>query len=146
MAVGKKANRVLDKLRPLIFERDGGCVVAGSLWDLLERCSGDLTLQHRAPRGMGGNSDDFNAPENLLAMCLNHNRLERDSVPFRDFCRRSGYAMPRWVIEGHNGLDAGMVPVRFADGWHMVEGLDRREISEATALAFMASLYGEPTE
>lgn len=146
MSVGKKANRVLDKLRPLIFERDGACVIAGTLWERLERCAGDLTLQHRAPRGMGGNSDIFNAPENLVAMCMNHNRLERDSVSFRDFCRRNGYAMPRWVLEGRNGLDASMVPVRFIDGWFLLEGLDRRSISEDTALTFMVALYGDDAE
>ena len=146
MSVGKKANKVLDRLRPQIFARDGACVVRGSQWDLIDECRGDLTLQHRAPRGMGGNTDDFNAPENLLAMCLNHNRLERNSVPFRDFCRRSGYAMPRWIIEGANGLDAGMVPVRYADGWHLVEGLDRRAISAETALTVIAMIYGDAAD
>jgi len=138
-----RKNRGLDKTRPLIFERDGDCVVAGSLWANLFPCSDGLTLQHRAPRGMGGNSDEFNEPENLVTMCAVHNGLERSSVEFRDFCRRSGYAMPRWVIEGRNGLSAGMIPVRFGEVWCLLEGFGRRVISEETALAVMSLLYEE---
>lgn len=56
------------KVRALILQRDGGCVICG-------RTHGALQIHHRAPRGMGGSKAAWvNQPPNGITLCADHHR------------------------------------------------------------------------
>jgi hypothetical protein len=121
MTVGKRSKAQVEKVRQRVYDRDGGCVVAGSAWALLWPCGGAWTIQHRVNRGMGG-SAQFDQVESLLVMCAVHNSMDAGSMQFREACIRQGWSMPRWVVRSYA---PGSVPVWYQDGWHWLDG-DRR--------------------
>ena len=137
MTVGKKSKSNLDKVRRLIFTRDGHKCVAQGVFGF---CGGDLTLQHRAPRGMGG-SAVMDGPENLVTMCLTHNELERASADFHRLCVKLGWAMPRWAFDQNF---ADVIPVWYQSmGWFQLEPDFRLAmIDERQVKMVFASIYG----
>ena len=140
MSVGRRSKYQLVKSRPVVFERDQGrCVVSGTIWETIQPCMGVLTLQHRVGRGMGG-SAKWDAPNCLLLMCVTHNGLVESSREFRLFCERNGLSILRRVADR---VDVSSIPVRYADGWHLLAGDSRFPISEVTAEAVMSDLYDE---
>lgn len=98
--------------RRRVYERDGGkCVVGG--W----ACSGGLTVQHRANRGMGGSlmRDGY---ENLLTMCNHHNVLLEQSAAFAQTGRDCGWKLEQWE-------DPFLVAVwssEWVGGWRLLDG------------------------
>lgn len=114
MSVGKRSKAQVDKVRKRVYDRDGGCVCAGSSWAILWPCGGAWTIQHRVTRGMGG-SAEFDTSEHLLTMCAIHNQLDASSMEFRAACIRQGWSIPRWVMKSFRPQD---VPVWYLDGWH----------------------------
>ena len=141
MSIGKKSKSQVAKLRPLIYERDGHeCVVSGSLWSMLIPCGGQMEIQHRVKKGMGG-SALYDGPEYLVTMCHIHNSMDGGgSVEFRAACIRSGWSVERWVAES---TPMSRVPIRYRDQWCLLSGLRRHTISELTAIDMMTELYGE---
>lgn len=137
MSVGKKSKSQTDKVRRHVFDRDGNrCVAAGAFGF----CGGDLTLQHRAVRGMGGSAllDGF---DNLLTMCQIHNELDQASHDFHRLCLKLGWSMPRWVAE--QGF-ADVLPVWFSDrGWFQLDTDGALTwIDQKTAKTVFAAIYG----
>lgn len=137
MSVGKKSKAQLEKARRIIFTRDGNACIASGTYGF---CGGDLTLQHRAPRGMGG-SAKMDGAENLLTMCQIHNELERASADFHRFCVKLGWAMPRWAFD--QGF-ADVIPVWYPGrGWFQLESDFRLAIcDDKTAKTIYAAIYG----
>jgi hypothetical protein len=101
----RASRRELERVRPLVYERDGGlCAMCGN--------SGDqpLQIQHRIPRQMGGRSrdPDAHALDRLVtigAKC--HDWIERHE---RSQAVKYGYLVPA-------GLAAAEVAVLCWDGW-----------------------------
>lgn len=95
--------------RQLIKERAGGCC---------ERCgktiTGDHSIHHRKPRGMGGTRDPkANSPANLVLLCGSattpdgcHTGVER----FRESAITTGYIVSR-------SADPELIPIKMASGW-----------------------------
>jgi len=137
MSVGKRSKAQVEKVRQRVYDRDGGCVVAGSAWALLWPCGGAWTIQHRVTRGMGG-SAQFDQVESLLVMCAIHNQMDAGSMQFREACIRQGWSIPRWVVRSYA---AGSVPVWYEDGWHWLEGDQRRPCLLRDAEKRMAEIY-----
>jgi hypothetical protein len=146
------STRQTNRYRETVFERDGEkCVVAGSRWGWQQPCGGALTIQHRVSRGTGGSaSNEF--PENYLTMCAVHNALDTSSADFRDFCLRSGYSVARWYVSPDIGVQESdhdrqdlirSVPVRYSDGWHFLEGVNRVKVSDDDAVTIILAIYGE---
>ncbi|SDN73324.1 HNH endonuclease [Allokutzneria albata] len=105
VVAGHGQTHVAEALRRLVFARDEGqCQLCGT------GCT-PLTLQHRAPRGMGG-SRHRNTAENLIVLCGDgttgcHGRVEHN----RDWARARGFLVPM-------GIDPADWPVfRFLDRW-----------------------------
>ena len=144
MKIGKRSKAQVNKVRKLVFERDRHlCVVHGSLWQRLEPCWGDLTVQHAVARGMGG-SAKWDGIDYLRAMCSHHNTLDTASSEFRKACIRNGWSMPRWLAE--QNYPAKLLPVRYSDGWHLLQDGERIRISDATAVRIMSDIYGDEVE
>jgi hypothetical protein len=80
--------KIPDKVRKLIYERDGGrCVHCGE--------TEAIGLHHRVNRGMGG-SKLLDIPSNLITLCNVHNAaLESDPVAARQG-RYYGWKLGRW--------------------------------------------------
>lgn len=140
MSVGRKSKKQVDKVRQQVYERDNfECVVRGSLWGMLKRCGGILTIQHRVTRGMGS-SAKYDDPPYLVSMCAIHNDLEPASAEFREFCERQGYSIPRWAAET---TPIGRIPIRYEDSWYLLSGLNKHPIPENLAMDLMTEIYGE---
>jgi hypothetical protein len=139
MSLGKKSKRQVATIRDAVFERDGGCVVHGSLWDMLKPCGGSLTIQHRVSRGMGG-SAQYDSPEHLVTMCAIHNQLETSWPEFAKACIRCGWSIPRWLDD--QGVRPSKVPVLHESGWYLLSGLARVHISAQVAEQTMTDFYG----
>jgi hypothetical protein len=136
MSIGKKSKSQVTASRPIVYERDGRkCVAQGTLWP----CHGSITLQHRVGKGAGG-SAQYDAPAFLVCMCGHHNSLAESSADFANFCVQNGYSLRRSLAEQH---PIARVPIRYPDGWHLLSGNIRSEISESTAIDLMAEIYGE---
>lgn len=137
MTVGKKSKMNVDKARRIIFVRDGQACVAQGVFGF---CGGGLTIQHRAPRGMGG-SARFDGFENLLTMCQIHNELDQASSDFHRLCIKLGWSMPRWAHE--QGL-ADVIPVWYpGKGWFLLDDDGRLSISDDRhAKHIFLSVYG----
>jgi len=137
MSVGKKSKLNLAQKRRIVFVRDGETCVAKGVFGF---CGGDLTLQHRAGRGMGGSAerDGF---DNLVTMCMIHNELETASADFHRLCVKLGWSMPRWV---HDQGFADVVPVWYPGrGWFQLEDDGRLAwLDEKQAKMVMLSVYG----
>lgn len=80
--------RIPDKVRNLVYERDGGrCVHCGE--------TVAIGLQHRVNKGMGG-SRNLDLPSNLLTFCnVGNARLESDPE-FAERGRQLGWKLSRW--------------------------------------------------
>ena len=137
MPVGKTSKKQLDKVRKLVFERDGqACVAAGSFgW-----CGGPLTLQHRVGRGMGG-SARFDTPAHLITFCQIHNELQTASATFARLCQGRGWSVPRWVVDQ---LTITVVPCYYpVGGWHLLfEDGTVEQVPAMEANGFLLGLYG----
>lgn len=95
--------------RKLVHERAGGCC---------ERCgtviTGDYSVHHRLPRGMGGSkAPAINLPSNLVLLCGSattpdgcHTAVER----FRQAAMTTGWIVARTA-------DPELVPVKMISGW-----------------------------
>lgn len=137
MSVGKKSKAQTASVRKHVFARDGNRCVAQGVFGF---CGGDLTLQHRAVRGMGG-SARLDGYENLLTMCQIHNELDQASPQFHRLCLKLGWSMPRWVAE--QGF-SDVLPVWFAErGWFQLD-IDGAltMIDDKTAKTVFAAIYG----
>jgi hypothetical protein len=137
MSVGKQSKLNLDKKRRIVFVRDNQSCVAKGVFGF---CGGDLTLQHRAGRGMGGSArmDGF---ENLVTMCQIHNELDTASADFHRLCVKLGWSMPRWV---HEQNFADVIPVWYSGrGWFQLDSDGRVSmIPDTQAKHIMLSVYG----
>ena len=136
MSVGRRSKAQVNKVREIVYKRDGYvCVVAHTAYGA--QCSDELTIQHRVTRGMGS-SARFDEPKHLLSMCGYHNFLDTADSVFRDFCVARGYSVKRWAA-----LDAGVIPVHYSDGWFLLHGDGRVEVSNVEASRLMKEVYGE---
>lgn len=138
MPVGKTSKRQLDKVRRLVFERDGGtCIAAGSFaW-----CGGPLTLQHRVGRGMGG-SAQYDTPAHLVTFCQIHNELQTANAQFATICQSRGWAIPRWAAER---VSVTIIPCHYpVSGWHLLfEDGTVEQVPAMEANAMLLALYGK---
>jgi hypothetical protein len=135
LTIGKKSKAQVAKVRQLVFARDNWvCVVAHTFYG--SRCSDELTIQHRITRGMGS-SARFDEPKHLLSMCAYHNFLDTADSVFRDFCVARGYSVKRWAAN-----EAGVIPVHYSDGWFLLQGNGRAEVSNVEASKLMLEVYG----
>ena len=89
--------------------------------------------------GMGG-SAQFDAPSSLLAMCAVHNGLAEASSEFAAYCQRNGLSITRRVAAM---FPISRIPARYADGWYLLDGLNRHAIPDDVAVDLMAEIYGE---
>ena len=82
------APRIPDKVRALIYKRDGGrCPHCGA--------TEGLGLQHRISKGMGG-SKLLDIPSNLLTFCnIGNSDLESDA-DLAELARLNGWKLSRW--------------------------------------------------
>jgi len=129
MSVGKRSQAEVNKNRKRIYVRDGQCVVQGTDVSFKYRCFGDLTIQHRVSRGMGS-SNLFDEPNGLIAFCYEHNLLEPRSSEFRAICEEYGWSVKRGYATRF-GLSS--IPVKYDDGWYLLENFARRQISDDEA-------------
>ncbi len=95
------------KVRALVYERDGGCVICGG--------THHLQLHHRRPRALGGSRDrGTNLPSNLIALCpADHRWVETDPLVMR-----KAYGIGGWKVK--QGADPALVRVlhhRFGSGF-----------------------------
>lgn len=137
MSVGKRSKAQVERVRKAVYDRDGGCVCAGSSWAILWPCGGAWTIQHRVTRGMGG-SAEFDTSEHLVTMCAIHNQLDAGSMEFREACIRQGWSVPRWVMRW---FAPGDVPVWYQDGWHWLRDGVRVKCPQRDAERRMAEVY-----
>lgn len=124
------------RVRDLVYKRDGETCIAQ--WH--SPCTGILTLQHRIGRGMGGSRmPGINAPSNLVAMCIHHNGLIESDSEFRTFACRQGWSIPRnWTPS----LEPADIPVRYADGPHLIDAGGSRELIPEVLAAELWGVYG----
>jgi hypothetical protein len=138
VSVGKRSKRQLDKVRQLVFDRDGNnCLAAGQYGF----CGGGLTLQHRVGRGMGG-SAQYDTPAHLITFCAIHNELQTASATFATLCQSRGWSIPRWAVER---VAITVIPVHYPlAGWHLLFEDGTLELVPAMeANAMLLALYGQ---
>lgn len=139
MSIGRRSKAQVAVSRPIVYKRDGRCCVVDGLFEAVRwPCAGGLTVQHRRGKGMGGSAlgDD---PKALISFCHFHNLLETADADFAKACIQNGWAVPRWVADQHN---FNKIPVKYCDGWYLLDGSERFLIPEHTALDMMADIYG----
>lgn len=138
MSLGKQSRRQIAVSRSTVYKRDGGACVVDGLFEAVKwPCSGGLTLQHRVGRGMGG-SAKWDSPKALVAMCERHNFLQTADADFDAACRSNGWSIPRWLADR---VDVSRVPVKYCDGWWLLDGGQRYALPESSALAAMQEFY-----
>lgn len=95
--------RIPDKVRALIYARDGGrCPHCGE--------TEAIGLQHRISKGMGG-SKLLDIPSNLLTFC-NIGNVAMETDPLQaDIARLNGWKLSRWQ-------DPLLVPVWYREVGH----------------------------
>lgn len=140
MGIGKKSKANTNRNRSIVAARDGGCVVAGTLWGNLVKCDDSVTMQHRVTRGMGSSAKWDANPNGFVAMCQTHNQLEPRSATFRAMCERSGWSIRRSIADRN---DLSRIPVRYPDGWFLLAGNGRVPIGDKLALEMMFDIYGD---
>ena len=94
--------KIPDKVRRLIFERDGGkCPHCGE--------TEAIGLQHRISKGMGG-SRLLDVPSNLLTFCNIGNAAMESDPDFAQQARGHGWKLSRWddpkqvpIYDTHSG-------------------------------------------
>jgi len=140
MSVGARSKKNVKNVRQIVFERDEHqCIVRNSGWDLKHPCSGMMTIQHAVGRGMGG-SARYDKEPYLRAMCWGHNTLAEANPDFAKACRSNGWSIPRWAVES---TPIELLPVRYPDGWYLLQGSERVNIDEATANDLQREIYGD---
>lgn len=140
LSVGKKSKKNVEMARAQVYERDlHTCIVAGSIMAWRFPCSGPLTIQHAYKRGVGS-SAQYDGLDCLRAMCWLHNGLAESDAKFAAYCVKMGWAAPRWVHD--RGLTK-LLPVWYADGWHLLQDGERVRISQKTADDCHAEIYGK---
>jgi len=133
---GKRSKANVERVRQTVYDRDGGlCVARG----FMRPCAGDLTIQHRVGRGMGGSSQYDTSPVWLLSLCWGHNVLETENADAREAYTARGWAVPRWVV---NSWDISDVPVCYVDGWHWLGDNERLSVTDQVALERIGAIYG----
>jgi hypothetical protein len=138
LSIGRKSRAQVDKVRALVFERDGEqCLAAG----VFGFCGGGLTIQHRVGRGMGG-SAQWDTPAHLITLCATHNELQTASAQFAKICQSRGWSIPRWVMDR---MPAADIPVHYPGrGWFLIrEDGKVDKVSRVQAVPIFLSLYGE---
>jgi len=120
-SIGQRSRANVQKVRQLVYDRDGNQCIASNFLAGASACQGRLTIQHSVARGMGG-SAKYDKPEFLRAMCEYHNFLDSQDADFHDLCVENGWSLPRWVVES---TPTDLIPVRYIDGWHILVD-DRR--------------------
>jgi hypothetical protein len=140
MAIGKKSKNQVEKVRPVVYDRDlHRCVVEDSVMSWRFPCGGGLTIQHAFRRGLGS-SAMFDDADCLRTMCAIHNQLAESSAPFASYCVKMGWSAPRWVHErGYTRI----LPVWYPDGWHLLQNSERIRISQKTADDCREEIYGK---
>jgi hypothetical protein len=134
---GKRSKANVERVRQTVYDRDGNvCVASG----FMRPCYGDLTIQHRVGRGMGGSAEYDTSPVWLLSLCWGHNVLETENAPARMAYRAYGWSVSRWVVES---WDIEAVPVCYFDGWYKLVQDGRTPITEKVAAEMMGAIYGE---
>lgn len=83
-----KEIRTHARIRQRVFDRDGGCVVAG-IWD---QCFGPLTPHHLLKASQGGGYTE----ENLTTLCAHHNSMVEDHPG-----KAAGFNL---IISGHRKI------------------------------------------
>ena len=130
MSLGKQSRAQVNAVRQRVFSRDlNTCIVWGTEWFLAYPCAGALTIQHSVTRGMGG-SAKYDGIDFLRTMCAHHNTLETANALFKDVCLENGWSVPRWLADTEG---IRVIPVRYQDGWHLLQDGERVPISEDTA-------------
>lgn len=139
-SIGKQSKSAVNRVRDGIYIRDKNrCVVSGTPVGVNIPCAGELTIQHAVKRGMGG-SAKYDLPVYLRAMCAHHNTLDANDARFNQFCIVNGWSVPRWVADRDM---IAVVPVRYADGWHLLNEFERVRIPDRVAFSLIDNLYGE---
>ncbi len=133
---GKRSRANVERVRQTVYDRDGNVCVA---FGFMRPCFGDLTIQHRVGRGMGGSAQYDTSPSWLLSLCWGHNVLETENATAREAYRARGWAVSRWVVESWKIDD---VPVLYFDGWHLLVHNERLPIDEKVALERIGAIYG----
>ena len=141
MTIGQRSKANVAKVRRKVFDRDGGCVVAGTAIALVYPCMGEWTIQHRVNRQMGG-SAEVDSMEFLVTMCARHNQLDTSHAEFRDICLHNGWSVPRWVL---NTKLVNEVPVKYADGWYTLNQGHRQKVDWVKAEQAIGALYDKPS-
>lgn len=138
MSVGRRSKAQVNKSRPIVFDRDDErCIFAGTIWQVLNPCGMGYGVQHRRGKGMGG-SNKADTPDALLTCCNVHNGLIESSSECKAFAERSGISVRRSIADQ---WPMSQIPVKYADGWHLLSGDLRFPISDSTAEAIMSDLY-----
>ena len=133
---GNRSRANVERVRQVVYDRDGGvCVASG----FMRPCVGDLTIQHRVGRGMGGSAQYDTSASWLITLCWGHNVLETENADAREAYTARGWAVSRWVVERWDIAD---VPVCYFDGWNWLVHTERLPVSEKTALERMREIYG----
>lgn len=140
MSIGRKSKSNTNRNRRIVYERDGGCVVSGSMWGNLVACGGGLTMQHRVTRGIGSSAKYDAEPNGFVAMCAVHNALEPHAATFRDMCERNGWSIRRSIADRNN---LSRIPVRYPEGWYLLAGEQRFQLSDRLANEMMIEIYGD---
>jgi hypothetical protein len=138
-SIGAQSRKNVEDNRPGVYFRDGRrCVVHGSIAADRWPCSGGLTVQHAIGKGMGG-SAQFDSPELLRTMCLNHNVLQTSNATFARFCLWFGWALPRHAAH----IDPDRYPVRYPDGrdYFLDNDYQKHLVAESAATAIRAEAH-----
>lgn len=139
-SIGKKSKNAVNRVREGIFIRDKNrCVIEGTPVGFNIPCVGELTIQHSVKRGMGG-SAKYDLPVYLRAMCAHHNSLDASDASFNRLCVVNGWSVPRWVADQDM---IASVPVRYGDGWHLLNEFERIRIPDRVAFSLIHAIYGE---
>jgi hypothetical protein len=133
---GKRSKANVERVRQVVYDRDGGVCVAGGF---MRPCYGDLTIQHRVGRGMGGSAQYDTSPSWLLSLCWGHNVFETENATAREAYKARGWSVSRWVVESWKIDD---VPVLYFDGWNLLVHNERLPVDEKVALERMGAIYG----
>jgi hypothetical protein len=143
-SLGAKSRRATEDNRPGVYFRDGRrCVVQGSIVADRWPCSGGLTVQHAIGKGMGG-SAQFDSPELLRTMCLNHNVLQTSNAAFARFCLWFGWSLPRHRID----VQADRYPVRYPDGadYFLDNDYQKHLVGDRSAFAIRSEAHPDLAE
>lgn len=140
MSIGRRSAANMQRWRKAVYRRDNEvCVACAVMWGP-NAMSSQLTLQHRVGRGMGGSARFDETPAGLITFCAGHNLAETAEAKFARYCLEMGWSVPRWAFD--NGWSLDIVPVRYFDGWFLLEGTERVPMDDKLAAERMLEIYG----